>query len=101
MGKGKMSFRDAMDLVPDDLPDGAYFAMAHEIAGLDYGEGFYEMLDDEVSERVEDGYQFRDFENAKKPWTCNDCGKRFRKEQGVRDHYRDVHVLGTQGENDG
>ncbi len=40
MSKQKMSFRDAMDLVPDDLPDGAFFAMAHEMAGLDYGDGF-------------------------------------------------------------
>lgn len=43
----RMSFRDAMDLVPDDLPDGAFFAMAHEIAGLEYGEGFAELADDE------------------------------------------------------
>lgn len=33
-----------MDLVPDDLPDGAYWAMAHEMAGLDYGDGFDELL---------------------------------------------------------
>lgn len=39
----KMSFKDAMDLVDDDLPDGAFFAMAHEIAGLEYGDGFDEL----------------------------------------------------------
>lgn len=39
----KMSFEDAMDLVPDDLPDGAFFAMAHEMAGLEYGAGFDEI----------------------------------------------------------
>ena len=42
-----MSFRDALDLTPDDLPDGAFFAMAHEIAGLEYGEGFAELADEE------------------------------------------------------
>ena len=46
MSKQKMPFQDAMDLVPDDLPDGAYFAMAHEIAGLEYGDGFDELVDD-------------------------------------------------------
>lgn len=44
--KQKMSFKDAMALVPDDLPDGAFFAMAHEIAGLEYGDGFDELAED-------------------------------------------------------
>lgn len=43
MTRRRMAFRDALDLVPDDLPDGAFFAMAHEMAGLDYGEGFDEL----------------------------------------------------------
>jgi len=42
--KQTMSFRDAMALVDDDLPDGAFFAMAHEIAGLEYGDGFDELI---------------------------------------------------------
>lgn len=42
----KLSFREALALVPDDLPDGAYFAMAHEMADLEYGDGFSE-LDEE------------------------------------------------------
>lgn len=47
-GRGqKMPFRDAMALVPDDLPDGAYWAMAHEMAGLDYGDGFDELMDED------------------------------------------------------
>lgn len=41
--KQRMSFQDAMDMTPDDLPDGAFFAMAHEIAGLEYGDGFAEL----------------------------------------------------------
>ena len=45
---GKMSFRDAMGLVPDDLSDGAFWAMAHEIAGLDYGDGFDELAEEEL-----------------------------------------------------
>lgn len=42
-----MPFRDAMDLVDDDLPDGAYWAMAHEMAGLEYGDGFDELMDED------------------------------------------------------
>jgi hypothetical protein len=42
-----MPFRDAMALVPDNLPDGAYWAMAHEMAGLDYGDGFDELMDED------------------------------------------------------
>ena len=43
--KQRMSMREAMDLVPDDMPDGAFFAMAHEMAGLESGDGFDELLD--------------------------------------------------------
>jgi hypothetical protein len=44
-----MKFTDAMDMadmLDDDLPDGAFFALAHEIAGLEYGEGFTELAGD-------------------------------------------------------
>ena len=37
-GKRKMSLPEACSMVPDDLPDGAYWAMAHEFAGADQGE---------------------------------------------------------------
>lgn len=40
----RMPIRDAMELVDDDLPDGAYWAMVHEMAGLDYGDGFDELI---------------------------------------------------------
>ena len=40
-----MSFKDAMEICDDmDLPDGAYWAMAHEMAGLEYGDGFDELV---------------------------------------------------------
>ena len=35
-----------MDLVDDDMPDGAFFALAHEMAGLEYGEGFDELAEE-------------------------------------------------------
>lgn len=43
----RMSFKDAMDFVDDDLPDGAYWAMCHEMAGLEYGDGFAELAEDD------------------------------------------------------
>lgn len=36
--KPHMSVKDAMDLVDDDMPDGAYWAMVAEMSGVDYGE---------------------------------------------------------------
>lgn len=46
--ENKMSFKDACALCDDlDLPDGAYWAMAHEMAGLEYGDGFDELIEDE------------------------------------------------------
>lgn len=45
-----ISFRDACDLVDDDLPDGAFFALAHEMAGLEYGEGFDELAEEKELE---------------------------------------------------
>ncbi len=44
--KQRMPFREAMELVDDDLPDGAYWAMCHEMAGLEYGDGFAELGED-------------------------------------------------------
>lgn len=39
MSRRGLSLREALDLVPDDMPDGAALAMASEMAGLEYGEG--------------------------------------------------------------
>ena len=44
----KMSFKDACDIADAmDLPDGAYWAIAHEMAGLEYGDGFDDFLTEE------------------------------------------------------
>lgn len=68
----RMSFRDAMDLVPEELPDGAFFAMAHEIAGIEYGEGFAEL-------------------NTERTFKCGRCPRRFASEAAVAQHRRDKH----------
>lgn len=40
-----LTFEQALELADDDLPDGAYFAMAHDLAGLDYGDGFDQLIE--------------------------------------------------------
>jgi hypothetical protein len=100
--KPKMSFKDAMNLVPDDLPDGAFFAMAHEIAGLDYGDGFDELA---VSKPTRKQRIDRSTDNgeavecnpmtfgpqAHKPWLCKTCNARFRLESAARQHWNEKH----------
>ena len=91
-----MSFRDAVDLVPDDLPDGAFWAMAHEIAGLDYGDGFDEFADDNgaLLDEVPTGVTFSPLPKgapfSRKPYLC-ECGKRFRSADAAAQHRRDAH----------
>lgn len=55
--KQKMSFRDALALVPDDMPDGAAFALAHEYAGLEYGDGFDEIAPGGPSDPPKPGHK--------------------------------------------
>lgn len=70
MSKGRIPFRVALDLTPDDLPDGAYFAMAHEIAGLEYGAGFDELWNEDETATQHD-LRVNGF-------NCSECRKRFR-----------------------
>jgi hypothetical protein len=43
------SFREAMDMAEAmDLPDGAFWAMAHDLAGLEYGDGFDQLVDEQT-----------------------------------------------------
>lgn len=81
--KQKMTFRDAMDLVDDDLPDGAFWAMAHEIAGLDYGDGFDELAEEDLGV----------CKPEPKTIKCSHkgCNRKFRTAAAVSDHLRDKH----------
>jgi len=43
------SFREAMEMADaTDLPDGAYWTMAHDLAGLEYGDGFDQLVDEDT-----------------------------------------------------
>lgn len=46
--------RAAMEEVDDDLPDGAYWAMVHEILGVEYGEIFPLLAEDQGVESEND-----------------------------------------------
>lgn len=82
MSKRKMSLQDACDIVPDDLPDGAYWAMAHEIAGAEIGEAWEEL----------NGYPTIPSRHVFSPKIqCRICKKIVRGEQGLAAHHRDKH----------
>lgn len=83
----RLSFSEALDFVPDDLPDGAYWAMVHEMAGLEYGDGFDELLVDAQASNTSHS------SNAAKAFSCQieGCGKRFGTKAAKRHHRRDAH----------
>lgn len=81
MSKRKMSLQAATEFVPDDLPDGAYWAMAHEIAGGEYGECWDEL----------DGIEDSEPKPAPKQKTiCPQCHKKVTI-IGLNNHIRDKH----------
>lgn len=74
-----LSLKDAMELVDDDLPDGAYWAMAHQMAGADYGEAWGELDGDKPKRR------------KAQPTTCPICKKPFERNAFMRQHYAAKH----------
>jgi hypothetical protein len=72
MGKRKMTLQTACEIVPDDLPDGAYWAMAHEISGAEYGEAWDEL----------DSFPLDEFEKHK----CPQCNRTFKGINQVNQH---------------
>ena len=81
MSKRKMSLKDACALVPDDLPDGAFFAMAHEFAGAEYGEAWDELEDGGADELSLPNYY------------CDQCPRVFHTKGARRQHKRDKHKV--------
>lgn len=91
-----LSFRDAMELVPDDLPDGAYWAMCHEMAGLDYGDGFDQIGPGRSQPKPKRRKNARALareapRSADKPHRCGSCGKDFATKGAKRRHRIDAH----------
>lgn len=96
MGKreDRMSVKDAADLAETmDLPDGAYWAMVEDLAGIEPGYGpiaYIEGLEAEPQ---------REEPPAEKRHACPQCGKRFRSDWSMKQHQGDAHQ--KEGRNDG
>ena len=89
MGKRKMSLQDACDLVPDDLPDGAYWAMAHEISGADYGEAW-----DELESSLTYNPFKKKVKNKDRTLQCPQCSKKFDNVNRVMQHEASMFKIG-------
>lgn len=90
ISRPRMSFAAACELVDEDLPDGAFWAMAHEMAGLEYGEGFDELLCEEQEVLIE-----VPADRPEKKHPCRKCGKRFVAYMSARQHERQKHKMVT------
>lgn len=78
--KRGLSLKEACELVDDDLPDGAFWAMAHDIAGAEYGEAWGEMDGDKPRRR-----------GRPASTTCPTCGKEFERNAYMRQHHAAKH----------
>lgn len=81
MGKRTMSLKEACELVPDDLPDGAYWAMAHDLAGADHGEVWHELDEPDDGPR-----KLKEPQGNPGRSQCNLCGQWFERKQFMRQH---------------
>ena len=77
MNKRTMSLKEVVQFVPGDLPDGAFWQMAHDIAGAEYGEVWHELK--ETPARKTKNHQ------------CPVCQKRFAKDDYMRQHQAAAH----------
>lgn len=92
----RLSFEDAMDIADSmDLPDGAFWAMSHELAGLEYGAGFPSVAPTKRKSRsarklakIEARERPRSIE---KPHRCGTCGKDFATRGAKKRHRKDAH----------
>ncbi len=72
----KMRFSDALSMLDDDMPDGAYFAMAEELSGMDTCDGLDQMKRDQLKD---------------KPHKCPKCNKRFATPNAAAMHEKMKH----------
>lgn len=86
-----MNLSAAMEMVDDDLPDGAFWAMVHELAGAEYGDAW-----DEVNEPPEHYESAPHAATTQKtsgnvPVKCYICGRTFKRRAHRKAHAKDVH----------
>ena len=90
-----LSFDDAMDIADSmALPDGAFWAMSHELAGLEYGTGFPKLPRKKkaTSRRQIKSELMNRPRDAAKPHRCGTCGKDFRTKGAKKRHRIDAHL---------
>ena len=98
------SFEEAMDLAESmGLPDGAFWAMSHELAGLDYGEGFPRFdapkkVKSKTRRQQKTALMLRPRIDGK-PFRCGSCGKDFATKGAKKRHRKDVHPKSPKGGN--
>lgn len=85
--KRKMSLQEATELVPDDLPDGAYWAMVHEIAGAEYGDCWEELESHPCHKPFK--------QTAKKTIECPQCKRKFSSFEILKQHEAQMFRNGT------
>lgn len=93
----RMSFDDAMQMAECmDLPDGAFWAMSHELAGLDYGDGFPVIAPKRRkapnSRRRAKSFMMQAPKPEGLPYRCGTCGKDFATKGARRNHRNDKHA---------
>ena len=97
-----MSLKEACDFVPDDLPDGAFWAMAHDIAGADYGDTWGELKEKKhrcpvchkafgKEESMQQHQAAAHHPKERVKCTFQKCNRQFRKETHMLQHYEMVH----------
>ena len=81
--RDRMSIDDAIDMTDDDMPDGAFFAMAGELAGVP---------DHEVVQHIANNPQkYPPAKRNAKDTPCPFCARKFRGDDGLKAHIRDKH----------
>ena len=106
MTKARMSLADAYDCLSDTMGEAARDYLAHEMAGLDYGEGFAE-LDAEavpvphsdrmalsavlVRKPVVPKFELLPLPGSTKRFACPGCARRFGDRHAALQHWRRMH----------
>ena len=82
-----MSLQEACDLVPDDLPDGAYWAMAHELAGAEIGDAWDELTSSPTHKPFKP--------KEEKTINCPQCKRLFSSKETLMQHEASMFRNGT------
>lgn len=86
MSKRVITLQEACELVPDDLPDGAYWAMAHEMCGAKYGE---------VWDELESSKKHRNLKKEARNIKCIQCNRFFSSKERLMQHEASMFRNGT------